>query len=121
MTRTQAWNKIRKLLGPKAAYRVGEKISGPEHREKVLARLKEIDAHREHLNDEINRRLNELPWYVEMVQQKTDLYRERRKLEGWQYYYRFEAILKLGWCNEIVAQGDTWEEVIHKIEGSKKL
>lgn len=116
MTRAEAWKKIKRLIGERAAIRVGEEISGEAQRQKVRERLREIEEQRTHLDADINRRLTELTWYVERCRQKTDLWMERRKIEGYAHYYRFEAIRKLGYCNEILATGDTWEEVIQKLK-----
>ena len=121
MTRDQAWKRLTKLLGKRAAMRVGTELSSPERRAKALARVQATIAESDHIDAEIKRRLKELNWYVEMCQQKTDLYRERRKIEGWTMYYRFEAIRKLGWCNEVLATGDTWEEVFEKLEKNSPL
>jgi len=120
MTRAQAQAKIRKLIKEAFYLRAGEEISGPERRAKVAARLQQIRETREFLDAEIHRRLNELNWWREMISQKTDLWKEQRKIEGWEHYERFEVVQSRGIFNEIIATGDTWEEVVRKLEGARK-
>jgi hypothetical protein len=120
MTRAEAVRKLKKLFTGKVPYWwVGDEISGEEKRQKVRERLKEIEDIRASLDDRLNKLLLAQPWYVEMTNQKRDLWMERRKIEGGAHYKRFQIGYYVGGFVHIQGSGDTWEEAFAEYDRRK--
>jgi seryl-tRNA synthetase len=123
MTRDQAFKKIRKLLGPKAAADVRGDISSPEKRERASESLKFLRTRREELDAKITARQKELldvPDFQALLEERRKLRKEVDSFQGEALHYKFMAgrISGVGGISffHVEAQGDTWEEVIAKLE-----
>jgi hypothetical protein len=120
MTNAQAEREARKRWGKSFFIRNGESFSSTEKREKnrdqYQAATKEIAS----IETEIKRRLSELDWYQALRTRQQALRKEANNAQGNALYYRF-TVGKCGKLfNEILGQGDTWEEAFAKADSRGK-
>lgn len=128
MNRTQIMSRLKKLMpGVNPAYRINEKApTSPEERAEMLAKYEQAVADDARLGKALNQRTSALQAADEEYQR---LFTERRAAQKgrtehhWAKYRRIEAgdSYNLGgfgtFC--VWAEGDTWDEVLKKIEQIK--
>lgn len=116
MTNEQAERAAKKRWGKAFFIRNGESFSSTEKRDKnrdqYLAATKEVAS----IETEIKRRLSELDWYQELRTRQQTLRKEANNAQGNALYYRFIVGKCGGVFNEILGQGDTWEEAFAKAD-----
>jgi hypothetical protein len=127
MTRDEATRKIKKLLGPKALLEARGEISAPDKRERAREAARFLKARTVELDAKIAARQKELldvPDYQAMLAERKTLRKDANDLLGDQLHYKFQAGTLGGFTGfpifHVEAQGDTWEEVIAKLEEKKK-
>lgn len=130
MTRDQAIKKLKKALGPKAYWRVGERISRPDEREAARARAKELLPEKESLRVAMSKRATEMCRADAEYQRLKAAYEaattELKRIQPIGWYYRFEAgtsdpLPGLGNIIHQKAHGDTWEEVFAELDNKKAV
>lgn len=119
MTNQQAAAKAKKRWGKVAYARNGGSMSSPERRAEARQIVLDARAEIKEIGEEITRRLNELDWYQELVGKRREAQKRVSKTEGYAHYYRFSVGKRSGFFNEIVGQGDTWEEAFAMAEGKE--
>ncbi len=116
MTNEQAQREAKKRWGKSFFIRNGESFSSTEKRDKnrdqYQAATKEIAS----IEAEIKRRLSELDWYQELRTRQVTLRKEANNAQANCLYYRFTVGKCGGVFNEILGQGDTWEEAFAKAD-----
>jgi hypothetical protein len=120
MERHIAIKKLTKLLGKNLGYRVDPKAPDADDRAEARARLKEVGAERDALREQVRKRCNALLAADEEYQRlKADFEAARKtcdELSSINIGYRFTAGVSRGPFFVIKAQGDSWEEVIAKVQ-----
>ena len=120
MTRADAIRKITKLLGPKAYWRVGEHTTSPEKREEAKVCNLDLNFRRASVHRDLQARQRELldadPEYQRLHAEWRALNAEEHQVSG----YKFEAGVREGIFITPRAYGDTWEEVITKLQAQQK-
>jgi len=109
MTRPEAVKKLHAMYGQKGYAEVGARISSQDDRDAKLARLRELRAEKDAIDQWIKDELAKLPWYVEAVARRRAIYLEIQKGDHLPYY-KFTIGLNKEWCREIIGYGDTWEQ-----------
>ena len=120
MERAVALKKLRKLLGDKLGYRVDPKAPDQDDRDEAMSKLSAAATKRNVLRDQVKRRLEAV------LQADTKYQRLKKELaEASQYcddlssiihHYRFTVGISGELFFHIKAQGDSWEQVIAKLE-----
>lgn len=127
MERAIAVKKLRALLGSKLGYRFDAGAPSKEERETARAELKEAAKMRDDLGSKLQVRRKQIcdadPEY-QAISAGLDIARKRlEKLNQIAYRHRVEVgtSSKLGIfnCFHVAATGDSWEEVIAKVQADK--
>jgi hypothetical protein len=120
MERHIAIKKLTKLLGKGLGYRVDPKAPDADDRAEARANLRIQSANREALREAVRKRCNELLSADDEYQRlKAGLNAANEaceKLSAINNGYRFTAGVSRGPFFVIKAQGDSWEEVIAKVQ-----
>jgi predicted nucleic acid-binding Zn-ribbon protein len=120
MERAVALKKLGKLLGKSMGYQVDPKAPDRDDRAEALARLKEERPTKEALSKQMAAREAELlKADAEYQRLKAEYAEARKRCEELSYTanrYRFTAGTMGQLFFSVKAQGDSWEEVIAKIE-----
>ena len=120
MTNEQAQREAKKRWGNKFYIRNGESFSSPEKRDKNREDAQKARAEIDGIEADIKRRLSELGWYQELRDRQAKLRKDVDKARGWSMYHRFIVGKTNGMFNEILGQGDTWEEAFAKADNKSK-
>jgi hypothetical protein len=121
MERTVAIKKLGKLLGKSLAYRVDPTGPTAEEREGARAALKDATANAETLLKQKEARIKALLDADQEYQQIKTAHEAAKKIrnriasDG--HRYKFTVGTADGMFFHVKAQGDSWEEVIRKVEG----
>jgi len=120
MERHIAIKKLTKLLGKNLGWRVDPKAPEQDERDEARARLKDVGAERDALRKQVFSRANAILAADEEYQRLKADYTVAKKaadeLSGKIHHYRFTAGVMNSAFFVIKAQGDSWEEVIAKIQ-----
>jgi uncharacterized coiled-coil DUF342 family protein len=120
MERHIAIKKLTKLLGKNLGYRVDLKAPYKDERDEARAKLKEVGVEREALREKVRARCNALLAADEEYQRlKADMTVASKtwdELASKSRHYRFTAGVMNSAFFVVKAQGDSWEEVIDKIQ-----
>lgn len=121
MTPTEGQKKLRKLLGPRAAWRDTGKRTNPEDRAKSHAAWMELETKRKAAGDALNARKQQLLANDAEYQRQLAIYRESQ--EAQKYVggrgYRITVGRDMGIAFEVRAEGDNWAEVIRALEAGE--
>lgn len=127
MTRAQAFTKIKRILGPNAHVDVGNEITSPEKRQAAHDAAESFRQQRTELDARITslqKVLLDHPEYKALQAQRTALRKQFEQVNWQQSRYKFQAgiVSDLGPFNafHVRASGDTWEEVIAKLEKERR-
>jgi hypothetical protein len=116
----QVEREAKKRWGKKFFIRNGESFSSAEkrnkHREQYQTATKEIAE----IEAEIKRRLAELDWYQALRTRQASLRKDANNAQANCIYYRFTVGKCGGVFNEILGQGDTWEEAFAKADSRSR-
>jgi len=110
MTNQQAVAKAKKRWGKTFYVRNSGHFSSPEQRKTALDAVLNARAEIKRIEEEVARRLAELDWYQELLKQRRECRQQISNTEGDAHHYRFSVGRASGLFNEIMGQGDTWEE-----------
>jgi hypothetical protein len=120
MERAVAIKKLTKLLGKSLGYRVNDKAPTHEEREEAKQKLPALAEERKRAQEAVRLRRDvildrdrELQGLIAIYQQVN---KEWERTAGMTHYYKFTVGTSNGMFFHIRAQGDSWEEVISKIE-----
>jgi hypothetical protein len=120
MERHIAVKKLTKLLGKNMGYQVNPKAPDADERAEVMTALGAITAEREEAEAKMKARrravLDGDAEYNLLLANYERLRLEADKLRSRSYGYRFTAGISNSLFFHVKAQGDSWEEVIAKIE-----
>lgn len=123
MRREDAIKKLGKLLGKNLGYRVDPKAPDQDERDEARANLKIQRPIRDDLSKRLAARMEELiEADAEYQQLKTAYWQAKEncdKLQSISLHYRFTAGRSNGMFFHVMAQGDSWEEVIAKLTKDK--
>lgn len=120
MTREQAVAKLRKLYGPKAYWRVGERQSSPERREAAGVEYAEAKRKYEAIKVRVEEWLKAQPEYQAMIAERRQLYEQKELAMGECFRYRFAVgARENGIFTTLYGEGDTWEEAIAQAEAKR--
>ncbi len=127
MERTTAIKKLKKLLGPKCYWRIGDKITSPERRAETKTFLLETEFSERCLARDMKVRAAELMAADTLYQSlKADWQSYRDKIESSRQKgepaFRFEVGTQSGGALNVVspkAYGDTWEEIFEKLQSNR--
>lgn len=117
MTNDAAKREARKRWGKSAYVRNAESSSSPEKRDKKREEFLAAKAEIEAIESEIKERLSKLDWYQELLKRKRELCKTKDSAQGYSHYYRFSVGKSNSLFNEILGQGDTWEQAFEKANG----
>lgn len=125
MERIVAIKRLGKLLGKEMGYRVDPKAATAEEREEAKQRLPELTAERVRLDKAVNDRRAALLAGDQEYQSLLASYRAARKAAqetgGVTNSYKITVGNSVaGMFFSVMAQGDSWEEVIAIVERNKK-
>jgi hypothetical protein len=123
MERSVAMRKLSKLLGKTLGYRVDPKAPTEEEREQArqqLAVLREARQRAEEALQERRRVLLEDQQYQDLLAAYRDARKQVDKTLSLTQQFRFTAGQANGMFFHVMAQGDSWEEVIAKLEKTKR-
>jgi len=127
MERAVALKKLQKLIGKKMGYRYDPNASSPEEREEAKAQLTQAVAERDATEKTMNERRRAIlaadAEYQAAVAARKQAGDRVSKLNGIIHRKR----VTVGWSNNIAglgffhvdAEGDSWEEVISKVEAKR--
>ena len=120
MERAIAIKKLSKLLGKSLGYRVDPKAPLAEEREQLRAELKEAGAKVDALLKQKEARIKALldadTEYQRIKAEHATAKKDRDHLASRCYHYRFTVGTSNGMFFIVKAQGDSWEEVISKVQ-----
>ncbi len=120
MERSVAIKKLTKLLGKSLGYRVDPKAPDQDDRDEARAKLKIANAERDELDKQRKARFEQILQADAEYQRLKAAHGEARKrcdeLLSISSHYRFTAGVMNSMFFMVKAQGDSWEEVIAKIE-----
>ena len=126
MTREQALRRLKRVLGPKAYWRIAEGVSSPEKRERYHARRQAAHAQRKAAADALEARKVELLAADAEYQARLAIYHTAKEVDNDVRYrdgesgYKFSVgIIDLGMFRVQRAEGDTWEEIFAQLEPTK--
>lgn len=124
MRREDAVKKLGKLLGKNLGYRVDPRAPDADERQEAMAELKLVGANRDDLQARMQVRRRAILEADAEYQLLQGGYLEAKKyaesLASKSHHYRFTAGVSNGIFFMVKAQGDSWEEVIAKIEKDKR-
>lgn len=119
MNNAQAMSKLKKLFGPKAAYRIDPRAPDADAREVAQARMPELIESVKITEAALLARRAVLladPEYVKLRAEFTAAKDAKEKASSLTYWYRISAGVSSSLCFEIKAQGDTWNDVFAKLK-----
>jgi hypothetical protein len=120
MERMIAVKKLGKLLGKSMGYRVDPKAATREEREAAQAALPAVTAECALLEQEKGARREAIlladEEYQRLVKAHGESRRQREKLFSQIHHHKFTVGTSNGMFFHVKAQGDSWEEVIDKLE-----
>lgn len=116
MTNQQAEKRAKQLWGKNAIIRNSGSFSSPEKRQASTDAIKAAKAEVDRIGNEIKERLATCDWYQELKAQERAAYAKLEEVKYHRAGYRFSVGKNIGWANEILGQGDTWEEAFAKAE-----
>lgn len=120
MERTIAVKKLGKLLGKSMGYRIDSKAASRDEREAARAELKLALEARSKLEEEKNQRRRVLLEADAEYQKLDAAHKEARvhvdKLSSITRHYKITVGISNSMFFHIKAEGDSWEEVIDKLE-----
>lgn len=123
MERAVAIKKLGKLLGKSLGYRVDPKGATAEERADAQAAYKVASARTETLLKQKEARIKTLldadPEFQQLKAAHEAAKKERDSLASQQHSYRFTVGTSNGMFFHVKAQGDSWEEVIAKLENKQ--
>lgn len=123
MERSVALTKIRKILGPKFNYRVDPRAPNKDEKETRKTELAIWNEKRQVLERAANARRHELLQADAKYQELQSAYLNARekadKLRGSLHHDKISVGQENGMFNFIKASGDSWEEVIAKLQSKK--
>lgn len=125
MNSKQALAKLQKILGPRAAYRTIQSAPDAAERDEARALAKERGRERAEAKEAMEARralLLQDPEYRALVAKYQALNTEATELFSRSCSYRIRAGKNMGLFFEVLAEGDTWDEVFEKLKaktGSK--
>lgn len=124
MERVVALKRLRKLLGNEMGWRVDPKAPTADERSEAEARrpaLNEAFTQAEKAMQERRAVLLQDPLYQELVTAYKLRQKERSENSGLLHHYRFTVGKTVGGLLfRVMAQGDSWEEVIDIVERDKR-
>lgn len=126
MERIVAINKLRKLLGPKVAWRINPKAPTADEREAAKLAVPVVRAERDALLKQRDARRDAILAADAEYQNLNTAYQAARKVvektSSLTYSYKIEVMtLGLGGIFYVQeAQGDSWEEIFAKLLAKKK-
>jgi hypothetical protein len=124
MERIAAIKKLRKMLGKEFAYRVDPQASSPEERREAQAKIKAAAAKRDALGEAMTKRRDEIiaadSEYQQLLKQYGDARKEYDALNSIAHCYKFTVGTANRLFFRVAANGDSWEDVIAKINGERK-
>jgi hypothetical protein len=124
MERSVAIKKLTKLLGNKLAWRVNPKAPKHDEREEARAALTTLIHERKALQEQCDARSDAIlaadPEYQRLKAEYRAIREKVDHLSAISHTHKFTAgtITSLGFFH-VHAEGDTWEEVIAKVEAKK--
>lgn len=121
MTNQQAVAKAKKRWGNRFYVRNGEHFSSPEQRQQALSTVQEARAEAKRIDEEITRRLSECDWYQQLDQKRRALRKQVSDTAGYAMHYRFSVGKQNGMFNEVLGQGDTWEEAFAEADKRERV
>lgn len=119
MERTVAIRKLTKLLGKNLYWRVRNNAPTREEREAAQAALPAARAERQALKEKREAKCLELlndPEYRQLVAADNAAYERYEKLRSLSWSYKIAVGHNVGLGFHIKAEGDSWEEVIDKLQ-----
>jgi hypothetical protein len=123
MERTVALKKLGKLLGNRLAWRVNPKAASPDEREAAKAAFPEAAAERKRLTELREARYRavlEADTEYQTLRAQERAARDRaEKLSGLMLCRKITVGVTNSIFFEVKAEGDSWEEVIGKLEAKK--
>jgi hypothetical protein len=123
MNEQQAIGKLKKLLGPRAAWRVDPKAPLADERAAALAARPAASKAVLDARTALDARRAELlrdPEYVHLLNEWQFLKRQADLLAGASHRHRITVGRNSGIALHVVAEGDNWAEVIEKLEAKQK-
>jgi hypothetical protein len=124
MERAIAVKKLGRLLGKSLGYRVDPKGATAEEREAAHTALKAAGEKARDLGRQREARINYLLENDAEFQQIKAAHeaakKEQSRLMGILHHFKFTVGTRNGMFFHVKAQGDSWEEVIAKIESDKR-
>lgn len=124
MERAVALKKLGKLLGKSLGYRVDPKAPDADEREEARTALKIMGAERDDLKSKMDARRQAIlegdAEYQSLRAAWTTAKDRADKLSWRTHHYRFTAGVMNSMFFMVKAQGDSWEEVIAKIEKERQ-
>lgn len=125
MERSVAIKKLGKLLGHRLGYRVDPKAPSREEREAAMAELKSATEDRNRIREQLEARRKAIldgDAEYQRLSAENKAERDRRdNLWGISQHYKITVGTSSGMFFHVRAQGDSWEDVIDKIAGEKKV
>ena len=122
MERAIAIKKLGKLLGKRLAYRVDPSAPDATEREEARAALKLASDNAEKLLKQKELRIKALldgdPEFQRIKAAYEAAKKIRNEIASRGYQYKFTAGTTDGTFFLVKAQGDSWEEIIRKVEGA---
>jgi hypothetical protein len=124
MERSLAVKKLGKLLGKNLGYRVDSNAPTQDEREAAKAALPAVTQERKEISERMQARKNELleadSEYRELMAKYKTVRDNADRLVSISHTYKFTAGTSNGMFFVVRAQGDTWEDVIDKIQNPAK-
>lgn len=122
MTNQQAAAKAKKRWGNRFMVRNSGYFTSPEKRQAAQTTTVNARAEIKRIDEEVAARLKELDWYQELQKQRRKARERISQNEGLSLYYRFSVGKQTSFgFNEIVGQGDTWEEAFADADKREKV
>lgn len=120
MRREDAIKKLSKLLGKNLGYRVDPKAPDQDERDEAREQLKPLVSERDVLRELVRQRCNALlAADAEYQRLKADLAATSKacdEVSSKLHHYRFTVGVSTSLIFRVMAQGDSWEEVIAKLQ-----
>lgn len=120
MTRDKAIKALGKLIGDRLIYRVYDWQTSPEQRQAARDERDRVKARMEAIEARTKELLAAIPEYVALTEERRLLYKRKERLSSEMCRYKFMAGVRRDIFTEVMAEGDTWEEVIAKVEARQK-
>lgn len=124
MQRTEAIKKLGKLLGKSLGYRVDTQAPTKDERTAAYEQFKAAAKERKTLEEKRNARRQEIlaadAEYQALVAAHKEAKEHADKLGAVSRQYKFTVGTNSGMFFHVRAQGDTWEEIIDKVEAKRR-